>query len=296
MSATNPTFGEIRFQCQKRLPGVDPDVLDSLINERYRRVLRRGDWQRLRVQAWLQTVAPYATGTLAVTQGSTALTGTDTVWTAPMTGRSIHIAGRNEFYTFTRTGDTTGTLERAYEGEDETEATYSIWKSVYALPAGLSVLHSMRALESPADLDQVSQEQLDEMDPDRSAQGTPARYAHYTDDASTPPCPQVELHPVPDAAMGIPYWYTQDPTLFAASGTSGFLAPWLNPDVIYAGVKADVRSLEKDYTGERLAEEMFNTHLIEMFGAEARRLGPQRIKMAPQYTRHNRARWQRGAQ
>lgn len=50
MSATNPTFGEIRFQCQKRFPGLDADLLDSYINERYRRILRRGDWQRLRVQ------------------------------------------------------------------------------------------------------------------------------------------------------------------------------------------------------------------------------------------------------
>lgn len=292
MSATQLTFGEIRFQCQKRFPGVDPDVLDSLINERYRRVLRRGDWQRLKVQAVLQTVEPYETGTLAVAKGSTALVGTDTVWTDAMSGRAIRIANGEEYYQFTRTAGTTGTLDRAYEGEDETAATYSIWQNIFPLPADLFVLHSMRVLGYPADLDQVSQEQLDERDPNRASEGTPNCYSPHMDDASTPPRMQVEVFPIPDEAIAIPFWYTQDPTLFSASGTALFVAAWLEPAAIYDGVEADVRRLEKDYAGFDRAEALFNVHLIEMFGAEARRRGPQSIKMHPQYTRHNRRRWQ----
>ena len=294
MSATNLTFGEVRFQCQKRFPGVDSDVLDSLINERYRRALRKLDWRRLRVQAVLQTVAEYTTGTVAVTEGSTALTGTDTVWTAAMSGRAIRIGSDDEYYQFTRTADTTGTLDRAYEGEDDTEATYQIWQSIYVMPTDMAQLHTMRVLGDTMDLDQVSQEDLDEQDSTRSTYGSPSRYALHMDDTSTPPRVQVELHPGPDEVLAIPFWYTQDPQLFGSSATGDFLAPWLNPDEIYLGVEADVRRLAKDYAGAQLAEALQGAAASEGRQAEARRIGPQRLKMGPQFTRHNRARWQEG--
>lgn len=295
MSATSPTFGEIRLQCEKRFPAIDADVRDSLINERYRRILRRGDWQRLRVQAVIQTVAPYETGTIAATNGSTSITGTDTVWTEAMSGRAIRIAEGDEYYQFTYVSPTSGTLDRAYEGDDATAATYSIWQNVYVLPSDLFVLHSMRVLGEIRDLDQQTQEQLDEQAANRSTQGTPYCYALHMDDLSTPPRQQVELYYIPDQVYSIPFWYTQDPTLFSASQTSSFLAPWLNPSAIYDGVAADVRALEDNLGAAQHYEQMFLAHLSEMFGAEARRRGARPIKIAEKYTRHNARRWARGA-
>ncbi len=291
MSATNPTFGEVRFQCQKSWPGVDPDILDSYLNERYRRVLRKLPWQRLRVQAVLQTVAPYTTGTLDVANGSTALTLTDGTFSADMSGRAIRIAAGNEYYQFTYASPTAGTLDRGYEGTTDAVATFSIWQNIYVLPADLRILHSMRVLGAPWDMDQISQEQLDEQAPHRGLYGTPSRYATHMDDASTPPRRQVELYPIPDAVLAIPFWYTQDPTLFAASSTASFFAPWLIPDVLYAGVEAEALGKEKDYAGADRAELRFAQVLAEMLMEEARRIGPRRLKMAEKYTRHNRQRW-----
>jgi hypothetical protein len=90
--------------------------------------------------------------------------------------------------------------------------------------------------------------------------------------------------------FAIPFWYSQDPTLFAASATSSFIAPWLSPDAIYSGVKADALDKEKDYAGSDRAEAMFNQHLTEMFHGEAVRMGARRLKMAAAFTRHNRER------
>lgn len=302
MSATNLTFGEIRMQCVKRFPGVDPDVLDSLINERYRRALRRLDWQRLRVQAVLQTAAPYETGILTVAKGSTGLTLADDLtilpvvhaaWTSVMSGRAIRIAERDEYYQFTQTGALTGTLDRGYEGEDDADAGYSIWQAIYVLPSDLAQLHSMRVFGSALDLDQTTQEALDEQDAARTSYGTPERYALHMDDLSTPPRRQVELHPGPDELLSIPFWYTQDPELFGAGDTGDFLAPWLNPDEIYLGVEADVKRLAENYVGAQLAEQLRGVSASEANQSECRRIGPQPLKMAPMYTRHNRRRWQR---
>lgn len=293
MSATNLTFGEIRFQCQKRWPGMDPDILDSYINERYRRILRRGDWNRLRVQAVLQTFEPYVTGTVTVVNDSADLVLADGTWTSAMSGLAIRIGEDEAYYQFTQTAALTGTLDRVYEGTDDAAASYRIFQNVYPLPADCALLKSMRVLSSPRDMDQVSQELLDERDPDRCEHGTPTCYALHMDDLSSPPRQQVELWEAPDAQIAVPFWYTQDPALFDAGDTAEFVAPWLSPDAIYCGVEAEVRRSEKDYAGSDRAEALFLTHLSEMFGAEARRIGSQPIKMAAQYTRHNRLRWQR---
>jgi hypothetical protein len=207
-----------------------------------------------------------------------------------MTGRWIRISGQSEYYTFTYVSGTTGTLDRVYESDTETGLSYKISKSVYALPSDLRLLHSMRILTDPDDLDQSSQEELDETAPARESYGTPDRYALYANDASTPPVAQVELYPIPDAVIGIPYWYSQDPTLFAATATSSFIAPWLSPDAIYSGVEADALRKEKDYAGYDRAEAAYNNHLTEMFHGEATRMGARPLKMAPAYTRHNRQR------
>ena len=61
------------------------------------------DWPFLIKEKFLQTVAEHTTGTgtIGVTNGSTAVTGTGTSWTAAMTGRKFRITGDNEWYTFT---------------------------------------------------------------------------------------------------------------------------------------------------------------------------------------------------
>jgi hypothetical protein len=291
MSATNPTFGEIRHQCQIRWPGVGLDLLDSWINERYRRILRRGDWKRSRIEAVLQTVAPYSTGTVAITTATTNLTLTSGTWTSGMTGRKIRIAARNEYYTFTYASASTGTIDRNYEGDTATEAAYSIWQNIYALPAACRNLRSMRVFSAAKDMDEVSQESLDEYAAARLTEGTPDRYALHEDDSSSPPVQQVELYPIPDEILSIAYWYSQDPTLFSATAT--ILPAWLNPSALYHGVEAEALRKAKDYAGSDRAEALFLNDLNEMFIDEARRTPPVEIKMAPRHTAHRVRRWNR---
>jgi len=67
----------------------------------------------------------YTAGTLAVNDGSTSVTGTDTTWTSAMEGRSIFLGGY--WYTIDTVGSTTSiTLADAYVGSNLAGETYSI--------------------------------------------------------------------------------------------------------------------------------------------------------------------------
>jgi hypothetical protein len=283
LSATNRTFGELRFQLQREFNGLDADTLDFWLTERYRDVLNDLPWQRLRVQSVIQAPAKYDTGTVAVTNGANSVTLTGGTWSSAMTGRMIRFNGENEYYQFTFASSTTGTLDRTYEGSDNAAATYKISQSVFVLPADCRQLHSIRVLGAPRDLDKISQEQLDEAAPHRSRYGTPVTYALHMDNASSPSRRQVELYPIPDELTPLPYWYTQDPTLFSASDTGSFFAPWLLPNAIVD----HVRSMAYDDLGRSdRAARRAETALQQMRTNEARQRGSEPLRMAPAYTRH----------
>src|SRR3990167_5562213 len=56
------------------------------------------DLPYLMTEGVITTVAPYATGTVAMTNGSKTVTGTDTVWTSAMVGRKIRFGSDNAYY------------------------------------------------------------------------------------------------------------------------------------------------------------------------------------------------------
>lgn len=286
MSVNFITFGEAQFQCQKRHPGVDADILQNFINERYRRIARRIPWQSMKIQDVIATVAEYTTGTVSVALGSDAIVGTGTIWTSAMSGRSIRFGNDDAYYEFTYESSGVGSLDRDYEGTSDTDVTYSIWKNVFALASDCRDLLSIRSMSGGRDLDQVSMEELDEMDPKRTLTGNPIRYALHMDDRSTPRNQQVEVHPIPTEVTALPYWYIQDPTLFDVADTSSYFHPWLNPDVLYSGVAADVLLREKDYAGATLCEQKFSIGMNEMLANECARMPGVQIQMAERFNRH----------
>lgn len=93
-------------------------------------------------RATLITHPQYTTGTVTITQGSTTLTGTSTVWTTTnafgvanaRTSGKITIAGTPEVYTIASVGGAgTITLGSRYVGSDVTAGTYSYFEDEYDL-------------------------------------------------------------------------------------------------------------------------------------------------------------------
>jgi len=110
------------------------DKYKSTINDTYRLwIPSEFEFNAYKKTTSITTSADYNTGTVAVTDGSASIVGTDTVWTASHSDMLIYIKSGHEIYTFTRTGATTGTIDRVYIGDTDTDSTYIIFKRRYSL-------------------------------------------------------------------------------------------------------------------------------------------------------------------
>lgn len=122
----------------------------------------------------ITTVAPYSTGTASITNGSSSVTGTTTVWTAAMVGRKVRFGSDTAWYRIaTRTSNTAITLENVYQGTTNTTATYEIYKDEYKLPTDMDVFKVMRQIENGLALTDIENTAFDMTLPVPSAKGDP---------------------------------------------------------------------------------------------------------------------------
>lgn len=297
MSVQTLTFGEIRERLKKSFPNADLSLISSFVNERYRVVARRLDWTDLKLQAVIQTIAPYETGTVDVTQGSTAIAVTALsggVWSTAMDGRGIRIAGGAEYYQFTSASATTGNLDRGYEGATAVGAPYRIFQNIYPLPLDCRLITTMRVFGEPRDMDESTQESLDELAPNRPRYGVPRFYARHMLDLSVPPRKQVEVYPIPDKVLALPFWYVQDPQMFDSASTASQIPVWFDPTAIFVGVEADVRRIvDRDYAAAQVAETLFLGAVAGLAAQEAAQRPAGHIRPAQRLVAHRKRRWMR---
>jgi len=286
------TYGGLKFRLTKAFPGVDADLIEGWISDRYGEILGVLPWSRTAVQSILLTTAPYATGTVAVTLGSASVTLTSGTWVTGMTGRAFRVGTQNEFYEFTYASSTTGTLDRVYEETTDAAAAYKIFQSVYPMPT------NCRMLEDDAfstfelgPLERFSRSQLNASQPYRSEYGTPLAWSLYMEDGTTPPRMQVELYPIPDAAIGIPFTYTAEGT--ALSTSSQIIQVWMQPAALVEGTTAKIKRHLKDYAGAREHDVQAAAALQLMLGAEAQGMAHMQMQLSDHYTSYRRARTSR---
>lgn len=105
----------------------------EFLNNAGRRWWHAHEWRNRRATGHFSTLAPYSTGTATFTQGSTAVTGSGTTWATTHTGMTISLGYGYPEYVFTRTGATTGTLDRAYVEADATASAYVLYQDKYLL-------------------------------------------------------------------------------------------------------------------------------------------------------------------
>jgi len=302
------TYGQIKMQLQKLLPGVDQELIEGWIQGRYTRILDAISWKRQETSVVIQAPASYATGTITANQGSNVITSDGspaTVFTSAMTGRMIRIAESSEFYQFTFVNATTGNLDRGYEGPSTTGATYRIDQAVYLLPSNARILRQVTPLhdrERPIPI--VPPSELNRLAGTRNSYGTPIWAAQTWDSTSDPPLLQVELYPIPDcpnSSSNLLSWainYIYDQTELDPDGTGVTLKPFVRPSCLIEGVKADAMRPRPNWPGDPNAAQAYEQEYEKLLGQmqmiNAQQRGPQQIQFADNLKRRARPRYGRG--
>lgn len=278
------------MRLRRLLPGVDADLLDGWIADRYQRILDALAWKRRTIQTTLQTVAPYSTGTVSATAGSTTVTGSGTTWTATHTGIRLRFTGREEWYTFTRTGATAGTLDRPFEGTTGSGLSYTLYQPLLTLPSDCRIVAGdLLEMQTGAPIHPEPELR------DTGATGPPQYYRAVMDSTGTPPQMRLELWPAPDAVRSIRIEYTAEDTAFAQgvdSSTSASMLPWVREGCLVAGVEDDGRThmatLDPAHAAVHLqaagkAGLRYEAQLEDMKRTAMANIPPQRLKLAPRY-------------
>lgn len=170
-------------------------------------------------QANLILQAPYSTGTVAVTQGSTSLVGTSTLWTtnnvygvanARTTGK-LNL-GDNNIYGISAVGGAGAiTMDTRYVADSNLAAgaSYTYFEDEYALASDFLKLIDVRRFSTAMDIPIIGRNEFRLRFPRPNVAGTP-KVATLLDKAfngSTTPVIVVQFYPYPSSNFIIPYSY-----------------------------------------------------------------------------------------
>jgi hypothetical protein len=149
---------------------ISEDEMMIVLNDGYRIAISKvmsEDPDFYRKRGYLDVVNSYDTGTVAVTDGGTTVTGTGTTWTAAMVGRKILFGQEGYPYLIDTVTPGTGlTLVRAYNGAGTnlTASSYTIFQDeydVYDDSDGTNILTSIRKIRKVTDEDGTIVEPFD---------------------------------------------------------------------------------------------------------------------------------------
>lgn len=178
------------------------DKLKAWVNDRYKVLAGKAQWNWLISDFIIQTVADITTGTVAVTEGSATITFSSAP-TDSVEDYEIQFEDTDDWYKIdTHTAaSTSATLTTDFIGTTDSAADYILRKVYYALPSTTGKILNIRQSRTKATLRYVPVRQLDRMIPDRTRTGTPEWYT--ISGLNTDRTYRMELYPVPSEAMNL---------------------------------------------------------------------------------------------
>ena len=184
------SFRTLKLELVSFVPELNNIQAGLKINRSIQHLLDAHPWSFLKQEAFIHTVSPYNTGTVAVVDGSATVTGSSTAWTAAMVGRFIRF-GDNIPISVIQSINTvaqTLVLTDVWSGAAMSASGYSIFQRYYAKP---TLCRDVISVRYDASLLEKSQEYLNTLDPNRESTGQPVYWSNV-DNAT------LELWPVPD--------------------------------------------------------------------------------------------------
>lgn len=299
------TYGQIRQRVVKECPGVDITLIDGYLTDRYTAILDKLRWSRQKTQYIFQTAAPYATGTLTLTNGLNTVALAGGTFTSAMNGQTLLVGGRSEPYTFTYVSGSTGTLDRPFDGASLSTYTFELVQSIYPLPSTTRAFESARLLDNDIQLDFLTRAELNRSLASRPGLaypvssgggvpfvGCPEIVALAIDSNTTPPQMQIELVPAPDQVYSIAVDLVSEASTSTGTppASSVTLLPWVRPACLTAFAVADSFAHLKDRDSSQYWRAQAEGYLGDMTRTEIANAGPMQMSLGSHYTEHRRRR------
>jgi len=231
-------------------------------------------WHERKKEAYVNTVAPYDTGTVTLTLASTTITGSGTTFVEGMVGRKIALSYDDPYYkidTFTST--TVMATDRAYVEATASGSSYVIYDDMLmlvemdALLAGSLIVMSA-GYDYP--LDDLTSAGWDNLGHMPRVSSRPTAFRLVPDDGGRT---TIQVWPVPDAAYAIRYEYLQKYEDFGQIHES-------RRDVVMAGASARAFRYIKKFDLAREEDRRFETLLSRAIKRE-KRLYPRSVILRP---------------
>ena len=227
-------FNDLYRGVMLRCPSASVFLARSWVEFAFRTLWDKRLWSWQRQTAQFLFPALVNTGTVAVTFGSTTVTGTATGWTTDLVNRQFRIGATSPIYTIDSV-DTVGqtlTLQQPWGGTTVSGIGYQIYQA-YVTPAT-----DFQSFISVIDVNfnwslllNVTQEQLNQWDAQRSNSGNAYVIASYDYDSfTTPPLPRFESWPHIKQQYVLIYLYTSRPPDLSDPGAS--LPRYIRGDVL----------------------------------------------------------------
>ena len=173
-------------------PGLNLDLIKSTIQDSYRQLCVR-DWNRLKLQRQIYTVAPYSTGKVSVATTG-IVTGVGTTFTSDMVGRFMRVSYGDSFFEIQTYSSGTSITLKDWTGAVIVAGTaYSIFKTIYIMDTTFKLIWDV-IYQIP--LKKKSQSYFNKIDPGRtSTSSSPIAWALAG--LTSAGVVQIEVYPVP---------------------------------------------------------------------------------------------------
>lgn len=178
-------------------------------------------------RATIATHERYTTGTVTATRGSTALTGSGTLWNTNnadgvpnmRAGGRITFSGTQDVYAVTAVGsDTAATISPAFIGATESDLAYTYFEDEYALASDFARPLDLRTFDSGRTIKLIGRQDFRRLYPRNRIPSTRPRHATLLDlpfAGSSAPVRKVQFAPPPSNVQIVHYDYVT--TLVAVS-------------------------------------------------------------------------------
>lgn len=182
--------------------------------------------------ATLRTQAPYSTGTVTITTGSTTLSGSDTRWDTDndfsvknvRAGGKIVINGGTDLYEVSSiASDTSLTLTQAFISDDVSDVDYEYFEDEYDLDSDFLRPLDFQRFSSQDDIPLIDRRDFRRAYPRNRLLGKP-RVATLVDRAPSGDATvrrRIRFNRPPDAVYLIPYNFVTNKLAVSSSGTEG---------------------------------------------------------------------------